>query len=70
MQETRKMAIYMLVFKVQFHTLSTVVRIATKGCDGWIIQYRLAYTEDCITFNNYLDVAGNNLVIHILAIVW
>jgi len=40
-----------------------VVRVATKGSGGWVTLYRLAYSENCSTFINLLDGAGNNAVI-------
>jgi len=50
--------------QIQFHVLSTVVRVATQGGNGaYVSQYRLAYSQDCVTFNNILDVAGNIIVI-------
>jgi len=37
--------------------LSTVVRVATKGgANNYVTLYRLAYSEDCVTFINLLDV--------------
>jgi len=53
--------------QVQFHVLSTVVRVATQGGNGGahVSQYRLAYSHDCTTFNNILDAAGNIVVITI-----
>jgi len=53
-------SIYFL--QVRFHALSTVIRIATRGNDQWVTLYRLAYSGDCVTFSNLLDVAGNNAV--------
>ena len=53
-------SIYFL--QVRFHALSTAIRIATRGNDQWVTLYRLAYSEDCVTFSNLLDVAGNNAV--------
>jgi len=50
--------------KVRLHALSTVVRIATTGCNNWVSLYQLAYSEDCLTFQNLLDVAGNIVVIN------
>jgi len=41
-----------------------VVRVATKGSGGWVTLYRLAYSENCSTFINLLDGAGNNAVIN------
>jgi len=47
--------------------MSTVVRVATDGKESyWITLYRLAYSDDCVTFINLLDGAGNNEVIKIL----
>jgi len=59
---------YELIYlQVHFNGLSKVVRIATKGGTlRWPTQYRLAYSEDCVVFNNLLDGAGNNVVIIIL----
>jgi len=58
----------MLLFfpvQVRFHDLKTVFRVATKAGGGdpvcYTSQYRLAYSEDCSTFNNILDGAGNKV---------
>ena len=50
---------YLFLYKqVKFHGLRTVVRVATRGGVGdWVTLYRLAYSEDCITFHNLLDGA-------------
>ena len=46
--------------------MSTVVRVATKGEESyWVALYRLAYSDDCVTFINLQDGAGNNVVIKI-----
>ena len=53
--------------QVRFHVSSTVLRVATMGdnagCGCWTKTYRLAYSVDCVAFNNILDGAGNNMVI-------
>ena len=62
-----------LYLQVRFNALSTVVRVATRGGGGWVTQYRLAYSNDCLSFNNILDGAGINTVNtqwHILAYRW
>lgn len=52
------------MLQVRFNALSTVVRVATKGGNiHRVTQYRLTYSEDCATFINILDGAGNNAVI-------
>jgi len=51
--------------QVKFHVLSTVFRVATKAGHNWVTMYRLAYSEDCVNFNNVLDNAGNNIVINL-----
>jgi len=43
--------------------LLALVRIATKGGFYWITEYRLTYSDDCVSFNNVLDGTGNNAVI-------
>jgi len=49
--------------------MSTVVRVAIKGdLYEWATLYRLAYSADCVTFINLLDVAGNNAVINIFVV--
>jgi len=50
--------------QVQFYAKSTVVRVATRGGSCcWVTSYWLAYSQDCTTFHNILDGAGNNQVI-------
>jgi len=51
-----------------------VVRVATKGAGypgidtgDYVTQYRLAYSEDCVTFQNLVDGAGNNVVSNYVA---
>jgi len=54
------------LLQVRFNSLSSVVRVATRGevnANFWITLFRLAYSEDCVVFNNLLDGAGNNIVI-------
>jgi len=51
--------------QVRFHALSTVVRVATKGCgndNAWVTLYRLRYSADCVTFSDLVNSAGNNEV--------
>jgi len=50
-----------------------VARVATKACGtssgdwpAWVTQYRLAYSQDCVTYNDLIDGAGNNQVNNIL----
>jgi len=60
---------YELYLQVRFHSLSTVVRVATRGgAVNYVTQYRLAFSEDCASFMDLLDVAGNNAVNNI--IIW
>jgi len=52
-------------FQVQFMNVSTVFAIQTQGragWDQWVSTYRVEYSQDCSTFNNLLDVDGNNQV--------
>ena len=45
--------------------VSTVFAIQTQGrydSDRWVTTYRVEYSQDCSTFNNLLDVDGNNQV--------
>ena len=51
-------------FKVRFHSLSKVVRVATKVMRPCchISRFRLAHSEDCTIFLNLLDGSGNNAV--------
>ena len=54
--------------QVRFHALSTVVRVATKGCgngNAWVTLYRLAYSADCVTFSDLVNSLGNNEVNHL-----
>jgi len=52
--------------QVRFQSLSTVVRVATKGGGtNYVTHYRLAFSADCETFVNLLSGAGNNAVINI-----
>ena len=52
--------------QVRFQSLSTVVRVATKGGGtNYVTLYRLAFSADCQTFVNLLSGAGNNVVINI-----
>ena len=49
--------------------VSTVFAIQTQGradYDRWVNTYRVQYSQDCTTFNNLLDVDGNNQVRSIL----
>ena len=64
--KTLKATIYIFTMyftQVRLHVPGTVIRIATKGCADWMTKYRLAYSDDCVTFHNLLDAAGNNIVI-------
>lgn len=40
-----------------------MVRVATKGGINWVTQYRLDFSEDCVTFSNLQDGTGINAVI-------
>ena len=62
---------YKLFLQVRFNSLSSVVRVATRGeavANYWITLFRLTYSEDCVVFNNLLDGSGNNIVIDMLVI--
>jgi len=55
--------VFYLTTKVQFHTLSTVVAVETQGLyNQYVSSYRLAYSLDCVTFNDLVDVSGTNAV--------
>ena len=63
--------------QVRFNALSTVVRVATKGCgngNAWVTLYRLAYSADCVTFNDLVNSAGvnevNNNIFIIMVIIF
>ena len=63
--------------QVRFNALSTVVRVATKGCgngNAWVTLYRLTYSADCVTFNDLVNSAGvnevNNIFIIMVIIFW
>ena len=43
-----------------------MLREATKSGIQWITLNRLAYSDDCVAFNNLLDGAGNNVVNNII----
>ena len=50
--------------KVQFHALSIVVAVETQGqLNKHVTSYRLAYSSDCVTFNDLVDVSGTNVVV-------
>jgi len=51
--------------QVRFHYLSIVTEVATQGVNMWVTRYRLAYSEDSVTFDEHLDVSGNDIVINI-----
>jgi len=49
--------------------VSEVLAIQTKGrgnSGNWVESFRLEYSQDCVTFNNLLNVDGNNQVRNIL----
>jgi len=56
--------------QVRFNNMSSVVRVGTQvgtACPACIItQYRLSFSEDCTTFHNIVDGAGNNMVLTML----
>jgi len=52
--------------KVEFWGTSTVTAVETQGYaggSGWVTQYRLEISSDCITFQPILDDFGNNEVL-------
>ena len=52
------------ISQVRLNALSSVVRLETQGCNYWVTLYRLAYSDNCVTFQSLLDADGNELVIN------
>jgi len=52
-----------LLCQVQLLGLNTVERVATRGGNAfWTTGFRLAYSVDCVNFNNLVDGNGNDIV--------
>jgi len=56
-----------ILFKVQFMSVSVVAAIQTQGrystsINRWVFTYRVEYSQDCVTFTRLLDGNGNDQV--------
>ena len=52
--------------QVRFLRMKTVLSVETQGKgngqNNFVKSYRLKYSKDCVTFNEYIDSTGNNVV--------